>query len=60
MRRKNTQRIAFDDRNLPTNPMSKERMDDLEKKFAPFVEELKQKLKDERSEKIDLSTIRRS
>ncbi|MEX2513515.1 MAG: hypothetical protein WD398_11460 [Cyclobacteriaceae bacterium] len=40
--------------------MSKERMDDLEKKFAPFVEELKQKLKDERSEKIDLSTIRRS
>lgn len=60
MRRKNNERIAFDDRNLPTNSMSKERMDDLEKKFAPIVEELKQKLKEERLQKIEISINRRS
>ncbi|KEO75930.1 hypothetical protein [Anditalea andensis] len=52
MRRKNTQNIAFDDRNLPVNPMSKERMEDLEMHLAPFVKEIKQKLKEENDLKI--------
>jgi len=59
MPKKNIQGIAFDDRNLPINPMSKERMDDLEKKFAPLVEELKHKIKEEQLRKIELHSSRR-
>ncbi|WP_200976486.1 hypothetical protein [Echinicola sp. 20G] len=48
---------TFDDRNLPHNPMSQERMEELEKKFAPFVEELKQKLnKEPKSTKLPSSS----
>lgn len=50
-------KIAFDDRNLSNNTMSKERMVDLEKKFAPFVEEIKEKLKIDSSEKVKLPSV---
>ncbi|GHB25867.1 hypothetical protein GCM10008106_03300 [Mongoliitalea lutea] len=52
--------ICFNDRNLPINPMSKERMNDLEKKFAPFVEEIKEKLKKDSSEKVKLTSTLKS
>lgn len=51
MPKKNTQTIPFDDRNLPVNSLSKEKMDELEKRLAPYVEEIKQKLRAELEEK---------
>jgi len=47
MPKKNRPRIPFDDRSLPRNTLSKERMEDLEEKFAPYVKEIKQKLRKE-------------
>ena len=51
MSKKNIPKIPFDDRKLPRNTMSKERMEELEEKFAPYVEEIKQKLRAELQQK---------
>ncbi len=51
MPKKNTPKIPFDDRSLPRNTLSKEKMEELEERLSPFVEEIKKKLRQEFQEK---------
>jgi hypothetical protein len=47
MPEKNNPRIPFDDRSLPRNSLSKEKMAELETRLAPYMEEIKPNLKEE-------------
>lgn len=51
MPKKNIPRIPFDDRSLPRNTLSKEKMEELEERLAPHVEEIMKKLRAELQEK---------
>lgn len=51
MPEKNIPRIPFDERSLPISPLSKEKMEELEERLIPYVEEIKKKLSAEPQEK---------
>lgn len=47
MPEKNTPSITFDDRSLPRNTLSEEKLEELETRLAPYAEEIRRKLKED-------------